>query len=97
MSLTFATTDSGTQISAATWRTVHEHLVTDAFRSKKSSSALFLYAKQTSQKWYLSSHHSTTCGDYKRHIYEKQLNGDLKGFTFVILAFHEQVALMSSF
>ena len=97
MSLTFATADSGTQISAVTWRTIHEHLVTDVFRSRKSSSALLVHAKQASQKWYLSSHHSTACGDYKRHIYEKQLNGDLKGFTFVMLAFHDQVALMSSF
>ena len=38
--------NSGTQISAVTWRTVHKHLVADAFRSKKSSSALFVHDQQ---------------------------------------------------
>ena len=27
---------SGTQVNAATWRTIHEHIVADAFCSKKS-------------------------------------------------------------
>ena len=46
-------------ISAVSWRTVHEHIVADTFRSKKSSSALFVHEQQASQKRYLSSYHST--------------------------------------
>ena len=53
-----------------TWQTVYEHIVADAFRSKKSSSALLVHEKHAPQKWCLSSHHSTACGDHKRHIYE---------------------------
>ena len=37
-------------ISAVTRRTVHEHIVADAFHSKKSSSALLVHAQQASQK-----------------------------------------------
>ena len=37
-------------MSAVTWRIVHEHIVTEAFRSKKSSSALLAHEQQTSQK-----------------------------------------------
>ena len=33
---------------------------------------------------------------YFSYTHYKQLNGDLKGITFVVLAVHEQVALMSS-
>ena len=40
--------NSGTQISAMTWRPVHEHIVVDCFFSKKSSSALFAYEQQAS-------------------------------------------------
>ena len=57
-------------ISAVTWRTVHEHIVADALRSKNSSSALLIHEQQASQKWCLSSRHSTACGDYERTIYE---------------------------
>ena len=42
--------------SAVTWRgTVHEHIVADAFRYKKSLSALLVHEQQASQKWYLST------------------------------------------
>ena len=41
----------GTQISAMAWRTVHEHIVADAFHSKKSSWALLVHEEQASQKW----------------------------------------------
>ena len=34
--------NSGTQISAVTWQTVHEHIVAHAFRSKKISLALLV-------------------------------------------------------
>ena len=37
-------------ISAVTWRTGHEHLVADAFQSKKSLSALFFHEQQAPQK-----------------------------------------------
>ena len=37
-------------ISAVTWSTVHEHIVADAFCSKKSSSALLVPEQQVSQK-----------------------------------------------
>ena len=40
---------SGTQYSV-TWRHVHEHLVADAFRSKKSSLALLVHEQQALQK-----------------------------------------------
>ena len=30
-------------VSAVTWRTVHEHIVADTFRSKKSSSTLLVH------------------------------------------------------
>ena len=42
--------NSGTHISAATWRRVHEYIVADAFRSNKSSSMLLVHEQQTSQK-----------------------------------------------
>ena len=38
--------NNGTQISAETWRTVHEHIWADAFRSKKSSSALLVHKQK---------------------------------------------------
>ena len=44
--------------------------VADAFRFKKSSSALLVHEQQAPQNWCLSSSHSTACGDYKRKIYE---------------------------
>ena len=37
-------------IRAVTWRTVHEHIVADAFRSKKSSSALLVHEQQARQE-----------------------------------------------
>ena len=37
------------------WRTVHEHIVGDMFRSKKISSALIVDEQQASQKGCLSS------------------------------------------
>ena len=36
--------------SAVTWRTVHEHIVADAFRSKKSSSVLLVHEQHAPQK-----------------------------------------------
>ena len=57
-------------ISAVTWRTVHEHLVANALRSSNSPSALLIHEQQASQKWCLSSHHSTACGDFERIIHE---------------------------
>ena len=57
-------------ISAGTWRTVHEHIVADTFHSKESSSALTVHEQQASQKSWLSSFHSTACGDYKKYIYD---------------------------
>ena len=42
--------NSGTQISAVTWRTAHEHIVADAFRSKKISSAVLVNEQQASLK-----------------------------------------------
>ena len=42
--------------------------------SKKSSSALPVHVQQASQKWCLSSHYSTACGDYKKNIYENTSN-----------------------
>ena len=38
--------NSGTQIIAAIWQTVHEDMVADVFRSKKSSSALLVHEQQ---------------------------------------------------
>ena len=55
------------QISAVTWRTVHEHIVADAFRSKKILSGLLVNEQQASLKC-LSSCHSTACGDCRRKI-----------------------------
>ena len=50
----------------------------------KSFSVLLIHEQQASQKWCLSSHHSTACGDYKRNIYmrtqavsAKRLNVDI--------------------
>ena len=45
-------------------RTGHKNIVADVFCSKKSSSALLVLGQQISQKWCLSSCHSTACGDY---------------------------------
>ena len=60
-----------TQICAVTWRrTVHEHIVADASRSKKSSSAILVHEQQASRKWCLLSRHSTPCGGCKRKVYE---------------------------
>ena len=42
--------NSGTHVSAATWRMVHEHMVADAFRSNISSSTLLVHEQQTTQK-----------------------------------------------
>ena len=52
-----------------TWRTVHKHIVSDAFRSKKSLSALLVPEQKASQKWGISSRHSIAFGDYKRNTY----------------------------
>ena len=41
---------SVTQISAVTWRTVHEHIEADTFRSKKSLSTLLVHEQQPPQK-----------------------------------------------
>ena len=49
-------------ISAVIWRTVHEHLVADAFCSRKSSSALLVHEQPASLKRCLLNHHSTACG-----------------------------------
>ena len=51
-----------------TWQTVHEHIVADAFCSKKCSSGLLVHEQEASQKWYLLNHHSTACGE-KNGIY----------------------------
>ena len=50
-------------ISAVTWLTVHEHIVADTFRSKKSSSAQLVQEQLAPQKCHVSSRHSTVCGD----------------------------------
>ena len=61
MSLTFnsacyfhiaATTDVTVEhkFSAVTWRTVHQHIVADAFHSKKRSSELLVHEQQASLK-----------------------------------------------
>ena len=57
--------NTGTKISTVTWWTVHKHIVTDMFCSKKSSSNLLVHEQQASQKWCLSSHHSTACDEEK--------------------------------
>ena len=38
------------KISAVTWRTVHDHIVADTVRSKKSSSTLLFHEQQAPQK-----------------------------------------------
>ena len=43
--------NSEIQISAVTLWTVHEHIVANPFRSKKSSSALLVHEQQVSLKW----------------------------------------------
>ena len=85
--LFFCSLQYGTQISAETWRTVHEPIVAGVFLSKKNSSALLV---QTFCAHCLFSHTSFCCS---RH---KQLNGNLKDITLVMLTIHEQVALISS-
>ena len=42
--------NSGTQISAVTWQTVHEHIVAHTFRSKKISLALLVRWQQAFQE-----------------------------------------------
>ena len=59
--------NSSTQISAATWRNVHENILAGAFHSKKNS-ALLSYELQAWQKWCLSSGYLTACGDWKKNI-----------------------------
>ena len=49
--------------------TVLEHIVGDAFCSKKSLSALLVHDPQALQKLCLSSHHPNPSGDYKGYIY----------------------------
>ena len=49
-------------MSAATWRTVHEGIVADAFRSEESLSALVVHEQQASQRRCLLNCHSTACG-----------------------------------
>ena len=49
-------------MSAVTWRTIYEHIVADAFRSKTRSSALLVHEQQASQKRCLRNRHSTACG-----------------------------------
>ena len=49
-------------VSAVTWQTVHEHIVADAFRSKKSSSALLVHEQHASQKRCLLNRQSTASG-----------------------------------
>ena len=74
---TAATTrcNSGAQISAVTWLTVHEHIVAVAFCPRKRSSALLVHEQQAPLKWCLSSRHSLACGDCKREIYENTGSG----------------------
>ena len=67
--------NSGTQISAVTWETIHEHIVANVFCSKKSSSVLLFQEQQASLKWCLSSRHSTACCDCKKNIYENTGSG----------------------
>ena len=38
------------KISAVAWQTVHENIVADAFRSKKSPLALFVHEQEAPQK-----------------------------------------------
>ena len=52
------------------WQAIHEHIVANTFRSKKSSSALLVNEQQASQKWFLSIRHATACGVSKINIYE---------------------------
>ena len=61
-------------ISAVTWRTVPEHIVADAFRSKKSSSALLVHEQQASQKRCFLNHHSTAYGQKKEYVCEHKQN-----------------------
>ena len=49
-------------ISGVKWRTVHEHIVADVFRSKKNSSALLVHEQQASQQRCLLNRHSPACG-----------------------------------
>ena len=39
-----------TEISVVTWRNVHEHIVADMFRPKKSSLTLIVHEEQTPLK-----------------------------------------------
>ena len=74
---------------AVTWRTVHEHTVADAFRSKNLRRAHHYYLF-TFSTHYLCSRRSFFCS------HQKQLNGHLKSIILKKLVVHEQVALMSS-
>ena len=62
--------NSRTHTSAVIWRIVDGHIVTDVFRSKKSSSALLVHEQKAPLKGCLSSHYSAACGDCKRKIYK---------------------------
>ena len=46
---------------ALRWQTVHEHIVTDPFHSKMSSSVLLVHEQQGPQKQCPSRRHSATC------------------------------------
>ena len=56
------------------WWTVNKKTVSDAFFSKRSTSALLGHEQQTAQKWCLSIRHSTACGDYNENVYENTSN-----------------------
>ena len=64
--------NSGTQISAATWQTVHEHIVAELIIR-----ALLVHEQQTLLKWCLSSRHSAVCVDCKRKKNEN--TGSVRG------------------
>ena len=48
--------------------TVYEHIVGDAFHSKKSGSALYNDGKQVSQIWCFPRHNSTTCSGHRKCV-----------------------------
>ena len=77
--------NSRTHTSAVIWRTVDGHIVTDVFRSKKSSSALLVHEQKAPLKGCLSSHYSAACGDCKRKIY-KNTGSVCKGIIQAIFA-----------
>ena len=85
----------GTQISAVKWRTVHEHVVADAFSSKKSLSALLVHEQQASLKGCLSSCHSTACGDCNTKIYENT-GSECKTFEYWKIAYQMSLTFNSA-